>query len=211
MNPARRTLFRWTAAALATVSGLRARAEAGQACGTVVAVSGAAFVEAQGRSSPLKLGDPVAVGATIAVPAPGKLKLRMVDGSIVSFAPGTRVTVADYKTAPDGSRQTAILSLGEGLLRSVVSPVPHPSTYEVSTAVGVAAVRSTDWLIEAQPGSAQVGVLSGAVNLTSRATGRSVTIPARWGARLEAGRDPVPARVWSPQEFAAVIARTDLP
>jgi len=27
---------------------------------------------------------------------------------------------------------------------------------------------------------------------------------------MEAGRDPVPPRVWSPAEFAAVIARTDV-
>jgi hypothetical protein len=38
-----------------------------------------------------------------------------------------------------------------------------------------------------------------------------VTIPSRWGARLEAGRDPVPARVWAPEEFQAVISRTDVP
>jgi hypothetical protein len=46
--------------------------------------------------------------------------------------------------------------------------------------------------------------------MTSLATGRSVTIPARWGARLEAGLDPVPARLWSAVEFADVIARTDV-
>jgi hypothetical protein len=55
-----------------------------------------------------------------------------------------------------------------------------------------------------------VGVLEGSVILTSRATGRSVTIPARWGARLEAGLNPVPPRVWSAAEFADVIARTNV-
>jgi hypothetical protein len=71
-------------------------------------------------------------------------------------------------------------------------------------------VRSTDWFIEAKAGSAQVGVLTGSVVLSSAATGRAVTIPARWGARLEAGRDPVEARVWAPEEFQAVISRTSL-
>jgi hypothetical protein len=47
--------------------------------------------------------------------------------------------------------------------------------------------------------------------MTSTATKHRETIPARWGARLEAGRDPVPPRVWSPAEFAAVTARTDVP
>ena len=57
----------------------------------------------------------------------------------------------------------------------------------------------------------RVGVLTGEVSLSSKATGRSVAIPAHWGARLEAGRDPVMARVWTPQEFQAVINRTDVP
>ena len=42
------------------------------------------------------------------------------------------------------------------------------------------------------------------------ATRRPVTIPARWGARLEVGRDPVQPRVWSAAEFDGVIARTDV-
>ena len=56
----------------------------------------------------------------------------------------------------------------------------------------------------------QVGVLTGSVEMMSAATKRRETIPARWGARLEAGRDPVPPRVWSSAEFDAVIARTDV-
>jgi hypothetical protein len=121
------------------------------------------------------------------------------------------LTLAAYQTDAGGQRQNVQLSLGAGLLRAVVAQVDHPSNFEVLTAVGTAAVRSTDWFIEAKPGSAQVGVLTGSVSLTSTATRRAVTIPSRWGARLEAGRDPVPARVWSPQEFEAVISRTDVP
>jgi hypothetical protein len=56
----------------------------------------------------------------------------------------------------------------------------------------------------------KVGVLTGSVAMTSAATRRSEVIPERWGARLEAGRDPVPPRVWSQAEFDAVIARTDV-
>jgi hypothetical protein len=76
--------------------------------------------------------------------------------------------------------------------------------------VGVAAVRSTDWFISAAPDAAQVGVLSGTVTLTSRATDRSVAIPPRWGGRLEAERDPVTPRLWSREEFDDFIARTNV-
>ena len=82
--------------------------------------------------------------------------------------------------------------------------------FEVDTATGVAAVRSTDWFIDARPGSTQVGVLEGRVSLRSVATGREIVIPARWGARVEAGRDPVPARVWTDAEFDDFIGRTNL-
>lgn len=179
--------------------------------GTVVGMVGNCSAVHAGRPTPLKLGDPVAASDEVDVPADGKLKLRMSDGSIISLAAGTRMSVATYQTDAAGHRQNAQLTLAQGLLRAVVAPVERPAAFEVSTAVGTAAVRSTDWFIEAKPGSAQVGVLTGSVVLSSAATGRAVTIPARWGARLEAGRDPVEARVWAPEEFQAVISRTDLP
>lgn len=184
---------------------------AASGAGSVVGLVGHCAVERGGSALALKLGDAVAVSDTVTVPADGKLKLRMSDGSVISLAAGTRMTVSAYQTDAGGQRQNAQLSLGQGLLRAVVAPVDHPTVFEVSTAVGTAAVRSTDWFIEAKPGSAQVGVLSGNVVLRSGATHREVAIPARWGARLEAGRDPVDARVWAPQEFQAVISRTDVP
>ncbi len=203
---------------LATVGGTLALtvlvsdpAFSGTATGNVVGVQGQCLVERGGKENPLKLGDAVGVSDTVNVPADGKLKLRMSDGSVISLAASTRLTLANYQTDAGGKRESAQLSLAQGLLRAVVAPVDHPSTFEVSTAVGTAGVRSTDWFFEAKPGSVQVGVLSGSVVLTSAATRRSVTIPARWGARLEAGRDPVDARVWEPREFQAVIARTDVP
>jgi ferric-dicitrate binding protein FerR (iron transport regulator) len=105
------------------------------------------------------------------------------------------LTITDYRVGNGGQSRDATLSLGEGLLRAAVSALNGPPHFEVDTATGVAAVRSTDWFIEAQPGSTKVGVLEGRVSLKSVATGKEIVIPAHWGARVEAGRDPVPARV----------------
>ena len=171
---------------------------------------GQCFVETGGRRNPLKPGDAVHVGDTVDVAAGAKLKLRMNDGSVVAVASGSRLTIADYRVGDGGESRDATLSLGEGLLRAVVSSFQGPAHFEVDTATGVAAVRSTDWFIEAQPGSTQVGVLEGRVSLKSVATGKEIVIPARWGARVEAGRDPVPARVWTEAEFDNFIRRTNL-
>jgi hypothetical protein len=172
--------------------------------GTAVAVSGSCT--ARGRA--LKPGDTVQAGDMVDVPAGGKLKLRMADGSVMSVAPGSSMTVESYHVG--GAGRHVKLSLTQGLLRAVVAPVGGPSTFEVSTAVGAAAVRSgsADWFINAQPGSAQVGVLDGDVDLTSAATGRLVSIVSHWGTRLEAGRDPVPPRNWTEAEFDAVTDST---
>jgi hypothetical protein len=179
--------------------------------GTVVGLFGGCFVERGGSRSAAKMGQEVQVGDTIDVAADGKLKLRMADGSVISVAAGTKMTVAAYGVDGSGQRQDARLSLTQGLLRAVVTPGARPASFEVDTAVGAAAVRSTDWFVEVTGAAMQVGVLTGSVDMTSRGTQRAILIPARWGARLEAGRDPVPPRVWSPAEFDAVIARTNVP
>jgi len=178
--------------------------------GTVVGLFGGCFIESGGGRSAAKIGQSVAVGDTVEVPTDGKLKLRLSDGSVVSVAAGTRMTLTTVGVDSGGQRQDVHLSLAQGLLRAVVAPVERPASFEVDTAVGTAAVRSTDWFVEGSATAMQVGVLSGSVEMTSAATKRHETIPARWGARLEAGRDPVPPRVWSKAEFDAVIARTDV-
>ncbi|HEV2334485.1 MAG TPA: FecR family protein [Stellaceae bacterium] len=202
-----RKLPAWLAATVLLVLPGAALAAPG---GTVVGLFGSCFIEGGGSRSAAKIGQSVQVGDTVDVPTDGKLKLRLSDGSVVSVAAGTRMTLTTVGVDGAGQRQDVHLSLAQGLLRAVVAPVERPASFEVDTAVGTAAVRSTDWFVEGSATAMQVGVLSGSVEMTSAATKRRETIPARWGARLEAGRDPVPPRVWSRAEFDAVIARTDV-
>jgi hypothetical protein len=196
--------------AVLAVPGNRDAAAAELQAGEVLASFGQCFVETAGRRNALRLGDAVHVGDTLDVSAGAKLKLRMNDGSVIAVASGSRLTIADYRIGNGGESRAVTLSLGQGLLRAVVSVLRGVPHFEVDTATGVAAVRSTDWFIEARAGSTQVGVLEGRVGLKSVATGREIGIPARWGARVEAGRDPVPARVWTDAEFADFISRTNL-
>jgi hypothetical protein len=182
-----------------------ALAVAAPPAGEVLAAKGECFVNSDGQRNVLKVGDKVAVGDVVEVPDAAKLKLRMIDGSVLSAAPGTKLTIQAYVATP----RDAKLALASGLLRAVVAKAGDPAKFEVDTATGVAAVRSTDWFISADPAGTQVGVLDGKVSLESRATHHAVDIPARWGARVEPGRDPVPARVWSQAEFDNVIGRTN--
>ena len=178
--------------------------------GSVVGISGSCFVEADGKRAPLKLGTEVHVTDTVDVPAGARLKLRMSDGSVVSVAAGSQLTIGAYTVDDHGKRHEATLSLGQGLLHAVVAPVDPPAPFEVDTAAGAAGARSTDWFVEAQPGETTVGVLSGSVSLTSKATGASVLIPARSGAQVAAGQDPSAPRRWRQAQFDALLARTEI-
>jgi ferric-dicitrate binding protein FerR (iron transport regulator) len=149
----------------------------------------------------LRPGDGVQVNDVVEVPAGCKLSLRMVDGSQISIAADSSMKVLSYDIGKTGRH--AKLSLTQGLLHAVVVAVHGPSTFEVSTAVGTASVTSpdADWLIEAQPGSARVGVEAGEIELTSATTGSSAKIPAKWGGTQMAGRDSAPPRRWPQDEL----------
>lgn len=179
--------------------------------GSVIGLSGTSYVESGAARHPLKLGEAVQIGDTVEVSAGARLKLRMTDGSVISLASATRMTVGSYEVDTSGRRKEAKLSLGLGLLRAVVTRGGGPGTFEVQTAVGTSGVRSTDWFVETQPGWVQVAVLTGSVALTSAATGAVTTVPARWGAKLDTSHEPATARRWTAAEFGRLIARTELP
>jgi hypothetical protein len=180
--------------------------------GTVIGLSGGCTVEHGGARGPAALAQGVEIGDTVEVAAGGKLKLRMADGSVVSVASGTKMTVTAYGLTDAGQRQDAKLSLSQGLLRLEVTPTTGtPAPFEVDTAVGTSAVRSTDWFVETQPGWMQVSVMVGSVAVTGAATGTATTLSPRQGIRLEAGRVPAGPRAVTTAEFNRLIARTALP
>ncbi len=124
----------WIGAAAATLAGM------------VIGVSGSCT--SHGRV--LKRGNTVQVSETVTVPDGCHLQLRMADGSVISVAPDSSLAVASYNIG--NASRYAKISLIEGLLRAFVYPVGGRSTFEVSTAVGTASVRSSsaDWFIKAQ-------------------------------------------------------------
>ena len=91
-------------AALVLLSG---RLFVAQSAGTVIGISGDCFVVSGGSRTALRLGQAVQVGDILDVAAPAKLKLRMADGSIISVAAGTQMTIRAYAVDAAGQRQDA--------------------------------------------------------------------------------------------------------
>src|SRR3569832_2142945 len=78
-----------------------------QSAGTVIGIGGDCFVVSGGSRAALRLGQAVQVGDILDVTVSAKLKLRMGDGSIVSLASGTQVTIRAYVVDAAGQRQDA--------------------------------------------------------------------------------------------------------
>jgi hypothetical protein len=97
-------------------------AEAGPLAGSVVGLAGQVFVDRSGQRYGLKLGDQVFVDDTFTVSADAKLKLRMNDGSVLSLASNTTLRIDAYALNSYGQRQSAVLSLGGGLIRALTAP-----------------------------------------------------------------------------------------
>jgi hypothetical protein len=200
-------------AALIAAAGLPwdfARAAGGEAVGKIAAVVGQSYAVDAGRQVPLKTGDAVSVGKSINVPAGAKVKLQMSDGTMLAVASDSHMTITAYQADAAGQRQDAKISLAQGMVRATVAPAGPHSQFQVASASGTATANGADCFVETTADGMQVGVLAGSVVMASSGSDRAETIPARWGARVQAGRDPVPPRVWSPAEFTAAIARTNL-
>lgn len=188
------------------VLGWSAAARAADNAGEVLTFNNDCFVVNGDQRTPLKMGDPVHVGDVIDVPDGAKLKLRMADGSLLSFASGTHLTIQSYTMSTNGQQRDAKLGLDAGLIRAIVATMPQQSSFEVDTATGVAVARSTDWFVEDSPDRMAVGVLDGNVTFAARdprtgAMSRAVNIPADSGSEIDtpsASAQPAPAAAPSP-------------
>src|SRR5258707_14958169 len=102
-------------AGIACVWGMLAVPALAAPAGEVLAAKGECAVESGGKKQALKLGDAIQVGDVVDVPDGGRLKLRMVDGSVISAASGTRMTIESFGMQP----RDAKLNLASGVLRAV--------------------------------------------------------------------------------------------
>ena len=177
------------------------------AVGSVVAVRGAVFTDTAGSLTPLVVDAPVHEGDAI-VTRDGKARIALEDGSIVSVAENTRVRIGQYERAPGNVK--ARLALVSGALRLLVARIGRGGHFEVETETAIAAVRGTDWLIEASPERTSVALLNGKVAVSGRdARTAPAVILQRPGHGTDVRRDqaPTPPVPWGARRLADLLAR----
>ena len=203
----------WRSLAIATIvatSSLAcnfASAEDGARVGAVVAVRGAVFTEAGGALLPLTVEAPVRERDAI-VATNGKARIALDDGTVISVAEHTRVRMGPLTRARNVARTR--LALVSGALRVLVAKVSSHGSFEIETETSIAAVRGTDWLIEATDERTAVAVLSGEVAVTAREPSVSRTVvlesPGQ-GTDVRRGAAPTPPVPWGARRLADLLAR----
>ena len=148
-------------AALACLGGVPAWAQgAGPTIGHVLALRGEAWLDGQ----PLRPGDRLQAGATVRTGQPGRLRLRLEDGSVLVLSDATELRLEHWATSGGGARQ-ASLWLPLGLIGQTVRPQVGGS-WQVRTPSAVTAVRGTEFLVEVDASlNTAVQVNAGAVSV----------------------------------------------
>ena len=175
--------------------------------GSVLAVRGAVFWDAGSGQQPLKVNAPVRLGDTI-VSVAGKAKIALDDGTIISVGENSRLRVADYDNAPNNLKTR--IGLISGAIRLLVAKVTPAGKFEVETETAVAAVRGTDWVIEATSEQTAVAIVSGVVAVSGRdgQSQSSVVLDAPGqGTDVRRGSAPTPVAQWGAQRFTNTLAR----
>ncbi len=177
--------------------------------GKVLAVRGDVVALAGRERTALAVDMPLRSSHVI-VAATGKARIELVDGTLLSVGENSRMRIA--QVAPPGTTPATRVELISGALRLLVVKATPAARFEVETETAIAAVRGTDWIVEAMPANTGVVVLTGSVDVTSRT-------PARTTVRLdrsEAGTDvprggaPTPPARWGAPRLSALLARTSL-
>jgi hypothetical protein len=113
-----------------------------------------------------------------------KAQLSMVDASVITLAPESRLAVADFHYDPDRGERRAVLRLFRGLVHTVVNRIikTEEPDFIMETHTATIGVRGTDWYTLLGPNSTGVylprGILGVSANLP--------TVPAL--LRLQSGQ-----------------------
>jgi len=103
-------------------------------------------------------GLPLYQGDTLVTRQNSLISCRLIDGSRLAMAPGTKLTL--LKSKLNSARQTSLsfLSLKQGGVRFYVGGAPESSAFEfkVQTETALILVKEADFIVKAGPGSTEI-------------------------------------------------------
>jgi len=121
----------------------------GAVVGRFTLVTGQVDLLKQGKipAIPAKPQDEVEIGDVVRTKSKAKAQLTMVDDSVITLAPDTRLAIADYQYNPDRGDRRAVVRLFRGLVHTVVNRIIKTEELDfiMETHTATIGVRGTNW------------------------------------------------------------------
>ena len=113
---------------------------------------------------PVKVQDGVEPGDVIRTKTKAKAQLTMVDDSIITLAPESRLAIADYQYNPARGERRAVVRLFRGLVHTVVNRIikTEEPDFIMETHTATIGVRGTNWYTLLGPNSTLAALSYGA-------------------------------------------------
>jgi hypothetical protein len=173
--------------------------------GSVLAVRGEVFRGDDAKQSPLAAKAPVYLGDTI-VSGTGKAKIGLNDGTVISVGENTRIRLSMYQST--SNNLTTRLNIWAGIVRLLVARVASGGHFEIESETAIAAVRGTDWLMDAAADMTGVAIINGAVTVSSTSKPGTVVLDTPGhGTDVARGAAPTTPHTWGAQRFAKALER----
>ncbi|MCX7959735.1 MAG: FecR family protein, partial [Deltaproteobacteria bacterium] len=137
--------------------------------GVVSDVENEASVVIKGEEKKLSVGMFIEKGSKIVTGKASKVKIMMMDDSLLIIAPGTEFSIDDYAIDTDKKSRKSVLGVIRGKVLFYVNKAfsKQGSKFEVKTRSSIAGVRGTKFFVESTE-KEFVGVINGEVELRTQ-------------------------------------------
>jgi hypothetical protein len=157
-----------------------------------------------GQGTALQLGDVIKTG-------PGaRLRLRFVDGSILTLGENTKLSVDLFAVDAANKSRTVVMTVLEGIVNAAAAKSgENKFDYQIKTDIGYSAVRGTRWIVGFQQALMTVYVLNGTVEMGVEGGKPPVLInTGQWGS-IDAAGALSPVQPTTPEMLKPVLDATD--
>lgn len=155
------------------------------------------------------MGTAVQLGDVIKTGADARLRLRFVDGSILTLGENTKLSVDLFAIDAANKSRTVVLTVLEGIVNaSAAKSGESKFDYQIKTGAGYSAVRGTRWIVGFRQSLMGVYVLNGTVEIGANSGKPPVMINGGQWASIDAAGALSPVQPTTPEILKAVLDAT---
>lgn len=174
--------------------------------GRFTMVTGKVDLLKQGKlpAIPAKVQDGVEPGDIIRTKSKSKAQLQMIDDSIITLAPESRLAIADYQYKPAPEERRAVLRFFRGLMQATVKRIikREEPDFIVETHTAVVGVRGTNFYVLLEPAFTSLYLPEGLVEVSSNIPDIPFMVPVH---SMEFTQIPLAKQPYLPQPMTPAM------